>query len=93
MKTSFTTAAVCLAVFIMALVPTADAVKITTYSVRGDGSSEWYTEERDLQKQEYCNRKQCSNKRETNCDRKKCRIKKRGAIGRSTGSRKGVKTA
>jgi hypothetical protein len=51
MKTSFATAAICLAIFVMALVPNADA-KLT--SVRGDGPSERVTQKRALKKgQEY----------------------------------------
>jgi hypothetical protein len=47
MKTSFATAAVCLAIFTMALVPNADA-KLT--SVRGDGPSERVTQRRAMAK-------------------------------------------
>jgi hypothetical protein len=49
MKTSFATAAVCLAIFTMALLPNADA-KLT--SVRGDGPSERVTQERAMAKKD-----------------------------------------
>jgi hypothetical protein len=67
MKTAFATTALCLAVFIMALVPTADASLLNATSVRGNGPSEHAPEECEFDKK--TNKKRLLKKKKKNPNR------------------------